>query len=141
MNAYLDSSVILRKLLGEIEPLKEWGRWEKGSTSELAMVEALRALDRMRLRGDILDADVSSKRKALREMFERFSVITLNREVLDRASEAFPTIVATLDAIHLASALLYQQQRGVPLAFLTHDLQLGTAAQALGFEIWGVRLS
>ncbi len=141
MNAYLDSSVILRKLLDEKDPVKDWNRWGRGATSELAMIESLRALDRLRLQGDIQDAEVSEKRKALLEMFELLSVISLDREILDRAAEPFPTILATLDAIHLASALLYRAERKGDLTFLTHDLQLGTAAQAMGFEVHGIRLS
>ena len=47
------------------------------------------------------------------------------------------TAVKTLDALHLASALLSQERRGVALVFATHDAQQATAARALGFECVG----
>ena len=51
-----------------------------------------------------------------------------------RAAEPFPTLVRTLDAIHLASALLAREQ--IPdLRFATHDDELGLAARAVGFDL------
>jgi hypothetical protein len=44
-----------------------------------------------------------------------------------------PTIVKTLDAIHLASAIVIRERRGIELLFATHDTQQAIAARALGF--------
>ncbi len=44
-----------------------------------------------------------------------------------------PTIVKTLDAFHLTSAIAVRERRGVELLFATHDTQQATAARALGF--------
>ena len=63
--------------------------------------------------------------------------IGLTKPVLRRASMPMPTVVKTLDAVHLASALLFQEDRGEPLVFATHDAQQATAARALGFECVG----
>ena len=64
----------------------------------------------------------------------------MNRvKILVRATEPFPTLLGTLDAIHLASALLAREQ--LPgLTFATHDPALGTAAMAVGFAVAGVPL-
>ena len=43
----------------------------------------------------------------------------------------------TLDAIHLASAILWQQQEEVDILFLTHDEQLAKGALAMGFKVLG----
>jgi hypothetical protein len=48
-----------------------------------------------------------------------------------------PTAVKTLDAIHLASALLVRERRAPSLVFVTHDPQRARAARALGFECLG----
>jgi hypothetical protein len=57
--------------------------------------------------------------------------------VLERAAEPFPTVLGSLDAVHLASALLIRPD--IPdLAFATHDVELGTAARAMDFEVLGV---
>lgn len=138
MKVYLDTSIILRKLLAEPGPLKEWGRWDAGCTSEITRVEALRTLDRLRLQGDLDDAEVTEKRRLLREIMETADSITLDTQILDRASQSYPTVIGTLDAIHLASALLYLEEKDEKLVFLTHDHRLGLAAQALGFETLGL---
>jgi len=61
----------------------------------------------------------------------------MSEAILNRAAEAFPTIIATLDAIHLATALYIRDAVGLD-AFLTHDTQLATAAMAMGFHVQGV---
>ena len=65
-------------------------------------------------------------------------LIALNEAVLDRAERSFPTVLGALDALHLASALLYMESRKTVLVFLTHDLQLGLAAQAVGMATQGL---
>src|SRR5262245_15558467 len=49
--------------------------------------------------------------------------IPLTRKVLERASMPMATLVRTLDAIHLASALLLQDRLGTKIFFATHDIQ------------------
>lgn len=49
MTIYLDTSTVLRALLGDGEPLREWGGWRRAYSSELMGVEARRTLDRLRL--------------------------------------------------------------------------------------------
>ena len=46
-----------------------------------------------------------------------------------------PTFVKTLDAIHLASALLLAERRAGGLVFGTYDLRQATAARVLGFDV------
>jgi hypothetical protein len=43
--------------------------------------------------------------------------------------------VGTLDAIHIASALLWVQENEAPLVFLTHDEQQARAAMACGLDV------
>ena len=63
-----------------------------------------------------------------------FTLVTLDDAVKTRAAEPFPTSVGTLDAIHLASALL-ARERIPDLRFATHDVELGLAARAVGFDL------
>ena len=49
-----------------------------------------------------------------------------------------PTELGTLDALHLATAVLWRQMSGVDLVMATHDLALGMAAQAHGFPVVGL---
>ena len=72
------------------------------------------------------------------EMCEAIDLVQLNHTILQRASEAFPTVLGTLDALHLATALMLREKMKIQLTFLTHDVQLGLAAQSVGFMVEGV---
>ena len=136
MKVYLDSSVVLRVVLGEPSILREWSRITHASMSEIGPVECLRALDRLRIEGGMKDRELARRRATALELFQGIELVRINRSVLARASEPFPTQIRTLDAIHLASALLVKE-RTPSLGFATHDAELGTAALAVGFRVIG----
>lgn len=136
MRAYLDSSILLRVVLGEPQRLPEWSRITAAVTSEIARVECLRALDRLRLAGGMGDRELARRRATMLDLLGGIETVRLNRAVLDRASDAFPTQVRTLDAVHLASALLVRA-RAPALRFATHDAELATAALAVGLRVIG----
>lgn len=138
MNVYLDTSTVLRVLFRQPERLAIWGRWERAYSSELLHVEACRAIDRLRLEGAVTDDDVAEARVQLAKIESSISEITLSRPVLHRAALPMATAVKTLDALHLASAMLYRERRQIELAFATHDPQQARAARALGFECVGL---
>lgn len=137
MIVYLDTSTVLRALLRDGPVLREWGRWRKAYASELLGVEARRVIDRLRLDGVLDDRGVATSVQALERLEGAIGRIALTRGVLRRASLPMGTVVRTLDAIHLASALQFRERRAVPVTFATHDAQQGRAAQALGFETIG----
>ncbi len=137
MKAYLDTSVILRKLLGEPGALKEWGHWDEGCTSEITRVESLRVLDRLRLQGSLEDREVAEKMQLLKGILETTDLITLDSAILGRASQSYPTIIGTLDAIHLATALLWKEMTGTQITMATHDETLGLSAKAHGLSVVG----
>lgn len=64
-------------------------------------------------------------------------MIRLTAQALRRASQPMPTVVKTLDAIHLASALLFAQYREADPVFGTHDRVQANAARPLGFAVVG----
>lgn len=49
-----------------------------------------------------------------------------------------PTELGTLDAIHLATALLWRDMVGAELTMATHDSALAIAAEAHGLPVVGV---
>lgn len=139
MIAYLDASVVLRVVLGQRGSLAAWPRIDRAVSSELLGVECLRAIDRKRIHLRLDDAEVSRRRAALLETLAAIEVVPLEAEVLERAGDPFPTSLGTLDAIHLASALAIRDE--VPgMMFATHDVELGLAASAMGFNVQGVDL-
>ena len=137
MTVYVDTSVVLRILLHEPNPVTIWGQWSKAYSSALWRVEALRTVDRLRLAHEISDTEVAQLVQDIQITHETFAIHPVTNQVLQRASETFPTVVGTLDAIHLATALSIRAIENVDL-LLTHDSQLATAARSLGFEALGI---
>jgi predicted nucleic acid-binding protein len=138
VTVYLDTSTVLRVLLRQPKPLAAWARWERAYASELLHVEACRVIDRLRLEGALDDRGVADAREQLGRIEGAIGSVALSRPVLQRAALPMATVVKTLDAIHLASALLLRERRGLDLSFATHDPQQARAARALGFDCVGV---
>jgi predicted nucleic acid-binding protein len=100
-------------------------------------LECLRTIDRARLRFGLVDEAVASRRAGVLEYLRAFELVRIDRAVLGRAAEPFPTALGTLDAVHLASALA-ARERVADLRFATHDRELAIAARSVGFRVAGV---
>lgn len=137
MNAYIDSSVLLRILHNEPGKLAIWPKIQRAVSSELIQLESLRTIDRERIRLQIDDDVVARRRAALLEALDAFDLVAIERPVLDRAEQPFPTMLGSLGAIHLATALLVREQFS-GLSFTTHDDLLARAATSVGFAVYGV---
>lgn len=137
MICYIESSVILRRLFGQPSSLKGWGDWEAVFTSEITRVECARAIDRKRMIEPVSDVETADAFQNLEEILARMGEIGLDKSVLRQAARSFPTVLGTLDAIHVASALLWQEQSQKEICFLTHDRQQGVAVRALGMKSLG----
>ena len=138
MTVYLDTSVVLSWLLHQEPSIEAWGNWNAAYTSELCRVEFHRVIDRLRLTSELDDAERVFLHERFAEFWRSVHRIRVSATILDRASQAHPTVLGTLDAIHLASALFVAERHDGGIAeFLTHDRQLGTAALALGFAVRG----
>ncbi len=139
MIAYLDSSVVLRVILGQRDRLRAWKSIERGVASALVQVECLRTLDRLRFRAGLSDEDLAERRQTVFRIIDETEVVEPSMVVLDRAARPFPTELGTLDAIHLATALMWREARGEEIVMATHDRALGTAAQASGLQVVGLK--
>jgi hypothetical protein len=135
---YLDTSTVLRVLLGQRPALAGWANWEAAYSSELLRIEARRAIDRLRLAGALDDAGVADAGTELARIERTIGFVRLGRRILDRAAQPMATAVRTLDAMHLASALALRERRADDLLFATHDARQALAARALGFTCVGV---
>ncbi|HVH30484.1 MAG TPA: hypothetical protein VNA31_02305, partial [bacterium] len=65
MTAYVDASVLLRVAFGQPDALPEWRHIDQGVASALITTECLRTLDRLRLRANLSDAEVATRRATL----------------------------------------------------------------------------
>jgi hypothetical protein len=138
MIAYVDASVLLRVALGQRNALPEWRHIDRGVSSALVTTESLRTLDRVRLRAVLSDIEMARRRATVLALIDSLELIEIDSLVLDRAAQPMPTELGTLDAIHLASSLLWQDATGENLTMATHDRALGVAAQAHGLKVVGI---
>ena len=138
MIAYIDSSVLLRMVLGQPGLLAEWGEVSTGVASALVEVECLRTLDRLRVVEGIGEEDLAIRREAVYRVLETVEVVEVTRPVLARAAQPLPTSLGTLDAIHLATAMLWREETADSLVMATHDKALALAARASGLRVIGV---
>jgi predicted nucleic acid-binding protein len=137
VNAYLDSSVILRIILKQPGPFERWREFEALIGSHLVEVECLRTLDRLRAAEGLPEDVFLAYRADLFEILKGMDLFQPTPPILRRASDAFPIAIGTLDAIHLATALAWRDERSDDLVFATHDKALGKAAGALGLQTEG----
>jgi len=124
---YLDSSALMKLVRreAETEALREWldrRREQPAVTSELGRVEVLRAARRV---GDPVLAEA-------RAVVGDLDLVPLDRAVQDFACDIGDPLLRTLDALHLASALLLGDAL---TAFVAYDHRLAGGAQAAGLVV------
>jgi len=124
---YLDTSVALAQLLAEDRspPAELWE--EPIASSRLLEYEVWTRIHASGL--------ATSHGELVRALLARVAFVEMDRRVLARALEPFPAPVATLDALHLASAL-FLREHGQRLTVASYDAQLLRAATTLGLEAY-----
>ena len=125
-------------VLGQPGALREWRSIERGIASALAEVECLRIVDRLRLGEGVGETEIVRRREAVYRILDAVTVVEVTHPILARASQGLPVALGTLDAIHLATALLWREQSAAALVMATHDAALGLAARSVGFRVIGV---
>lgn len=139
MIAYVDSSVVLRLVLGQPGPLREWADIRRGIACGLIEVECLRTIDRMQLLGHLDVRAAVERSEAVHRVLDELELITLTPALLRRAARPLAVPLGSLDAIHLAAAELWREIHGPELVMATHDAELALAARAGGFRVAGVK--
>ena len=138
MIAYIDTSALLRIVLREPGALDELRSSDGLVSSELIAVEGARTLDRLRLQGALTAEEAAARVRTVNDWLEAIDLVLLRPPVLSRASEPMPMALGTLDALHLATALIWRDRMGPLPALATHDTALGMAARAFGFDVLGL---
>lgn len=85
---------------------------------------------------ELVETDAAEVRATLAQAAARWAVLEISSDVASRAEQGFPVEpVRTLDAIHLASALLLRHS--IPnLVVVSTDDRIRANASQLGFEIF-----
>ena len=137
MIVYVDTSALLRIVLREPGALEDLRSYDGLVSSELIAVESTRTIDRLRLQGSLTAEEAASRVRMVNEWLEAIDLVLIRPPILSRASEPLPMPLGTLDAMHLATALIWRDRMGPLPAIATHDTALGMAARAFGFDVLG----
>lgn len=138
MTTYVDTSAFLRLVLREPGAIDDLRSADALISSELIAVESARTIDRLRLQGALTADEAVVRLDVVRQWLEALDLVLVRPPVLSRAREPMPMSLGTLDAIHLATALVWRDRIGPVTSLATHDTALGTAARAFGFAVRGV---
>ncbi|MFV0319754.1 MAG: type II toxin-antitoxin system VapC family toxin [Microbacterium sp.] len=125
---YADTSALVKLVVPEPESsaLRQWlhGSHIELVTSSIVRTELLRATRR----GDV---DAGAMARA-RDVLARLVIVDVTTEVLDTAGVLDPVEVRSLDAVHLATALILGDEIET---VITYDARMAQAAAALGLAI------
>ncbi|MCU0251005.1 MAG: type II toxin-antitoxin system VapC family toxin [Vicinamibacterales bacterium] len=138
MTVYAESSAVLAWLLGE-DPGDAvrgvLGSAEAVITSDLTLVECDRVLIRATALGELPEAEAADRRACLAAAAAHWQVLRLGADVVDRARRPFPgEPIRTLDAVHLASALLARSV-SAGLDLLSLDRRIRSSGKNMGFRL------
>ena len=133
MVAYLDSSVLLRHILLGEEPIRHALEFPRVVSSELLEIECRRVLHRCRLAGELTDEALTVARERLDEVLAGIDLLEMSRQIKQRAMDPFPVNVRTLDALHVATALMVGEDTG-GVALFSHDEGMNRCARSLGIN-------
>lgn len=136
-HGYVDSSVIVRIAFDEPGKVEGLSQFSSLATSELSQVELRRVLDRFRLTAKPADSQLIEVGDKMETIKKILASLNLTQAVLLRAGHPLPVALGTLDAIHLASALIWQDAVTKPVTMITHDVQLAKASRMMSLEVLG----
>jgi predicted nucleic acid-binding protein len=138
---FLDSSAILRDLFGEANSWSGWKSLTAGYCSRLARLELKRTIDRERVTGHLDEEGVASALEYVKRFLDSVKVLDVTADLLDDAEAPLPTVVRSLDALHLVTALALQRKLGQAVLFVTHDGAQARCARAMGMRVEGVAIT
>jgi predicted nucleic acid-binding protein len=123
--SYLDSSAIV-KLIVEEQESTALRRYLRGRQ---ALVSS--ALARTEVKRAVIQLGVPAMQRA-DDVLNRIELVRLNNAVLNAAGVMKPDELRSLDAIHLATAALFETTLS---DLVTYDTRMATAGQAQGWAV------
>ncbi|MBI2206650.1 MAG: PIN domain-containing protein [Candidatus Rokubacteria bacterium] len=138
MRLYAESSAVLAWLLGETTGRVVHEALDRAQfvvASDLTLVECDRALIRAETVDALTEAQATDRRARLRTASSYWHLLHVDDDVVSRARRRFPgQPIRTLDALHLASALVVAAAVE-DLAVLSLDHRIRTASSELGLRV------
>ena len=136
--AYFDTSVLAKRYLNEPGSFQArlLMREYRCLTSALAPVEAVSALARRRVTGELSDRALAAIESRLTIDRGRWDLVAVSETLLRRAEQVVHDRgIKALDGIHIAGALLFQTNSMVRVPFVSADERQLNAAAACGLSI------
>jgi predicted nucleic acid-binding protein len=133
--AFVDTSVVLRFVLEGDISLHQAFAATVTACSELLWIESMRVAQRLRLDGGLNDQSLAEAVSRISDCYSGFRVYLLDEEIKQAAAGPFPTVIGTLDALHLACARRAARHHpGETLLVYSFDRQMNLCSRALGFS-------
>ncbi|MCL1800003.1 MAG: PIN domain-containing protein [Promicromonosporaceae bacterium] len=128
---YIDSSVLLRALLGESPAAANWinNALASGDTlvsATLLDTEVRRVVHNKRLQGMATPTDA-----LVNQWLSSVVQVKLSEKIMSDATR-IKSVVGTLDALHVATAMTLRNDNPV---VVTHDAQMATAAKVVRLKV------
>jgi predicted nucleic acid-binding protein len=138
VTVYAESSAVVAWLFGEAggEAVRQaLASADRVVASDLTLVECDRVLIRAQVAHAIPEARMATLRARLNAAATHWTLLRLERDVVERARRPFPgEPIRTLDALHLASALVARAALE-RLDLLSLDQRIRASALQLGFTV------
>lgn len=144
MIVYIDTSALAKLYLAETESPAVKTLVEEAdvtATSVLARVELSAAIAKAMRMKLITRASAQRVINAFRKDWPDFGALQITEAILATADRlAWEMGLRGYDAMHLASALIWQQAVDEPITLATFDHQLWAATKKLGIRVWPLQL-
>ena len=137
--AYFDTSALVKRYISEPGSLqvRQLLRRHEFLSSALTPVELLSALSRRRREGDLSEPTFVALLRRIQLDRVRWELVEVGSLVLNRAEELVQGNLSlkTLDAVHVASLVIFQTSSGRGIPFVTGDGRQRDAATQLGLDV------
>lgn len=138
MSVYAESSAVLAWLLDEesgAQIRRLLAAQDLVIASDLTLIECDRVLLRAAVVGELSEGEAAERRAHLTEVSSHWQILHISPEIVDRARRPFPgEPIRTLDAIHLACALV-TQAAVAGLKLFSLDERVRRAGREMGLEL------
>ena len=140
MILYLDTSALVKRYIREASTDEVVALIEEaeavGSTIH-AKVEMAVALDKAARQGWVTQKSARQAWQDFLEHWPAFTRLNISSGTVERASLlAWEYSLRGYDALHFASALLWQETLDIPITLATFDRELWNAGQKAGIALW-----
>lgn len=136
--AYFDTSTLVKRYVRERGSLEAERLLRKYRflSSSIMPVELLSALTRRHGQRELSEPDYTAILSRIKQDRAFWELVEITPAVLAKAEEAVLSMrVRALDAIHLASAVIFKDFTGASIPFITSDEPQFAAAQRCGLDV------